>query len=116
MPRASGTALTSKPSPLRYFTSRSRKRWSSSTTRMRVLSSAIGELTREAIDCYKNWVTRHPCKEGSRYHASSMKKALVLLLTLTLASASAFAQQRGDREPRGGGKNQGMSKDQRERM
>ena len=40
----------------------------------------------------------------------------MLLLTLTLASASAFAQQRGDREPRGGGKNQGMSKDQRERM
>jgi len=40
----------------------------------------------------------------------------VHLLTLTLASASVFAQQRGDREPRGGGKNQGMSKDQRERM
>jgi len=45
-----------------------------------------------------------------------MKKVLTLLLTLTLASANVFAQQRGDREPRGGGKNQGMSKDQRERM
>ena len=45
-----------------------------------------------------------------------MKKAVTLLLTLTLASAGVFAQQRGDREPRGGGKNQGMSKDQRERM
>jgi len=45
-----------------------------------------------------------------------MTKVLVLLLTLTLASANVFAQQRGDREPRGGGKNQGMSKDQRERM
>ena len=44
-------------------------------------------------------------------------KLLALLLTLTLASANVFAQQRGgDREPRGGGKNQGMSKDQRERM
>ena len=44
-------------------------------------------------------------------------KLVALLLTLTLASAGAFAQQRGgDREPRGGGKNQGMSKDQRERM
>jgi hypothetical protein len=44
-------------------------------------------------------------------------KLVALLLTLTLASASAFAQQRGgDREPRGGGRNQGMSKDQRERM
>jgi hypothetical protein len=41
---------------------------------------------------------------------------LPALLTLTLASASVFAQQRGDRGPRGGGKNQGMSKDQRERM
>lgn len=45
-----------------------------------------------------------------------MEKVLALLLTLTLASAPVFAQQRGDREPRGGGKNQGMSKDQRERM
>ncbi|MBV9189794.1 MAG: hypothetical protein JO292_00095 [Betaproteobacteria bacterium] len=45
-----------------------------------------------------------------------MKKAVALFLTLTLASAGVFAQQRGDREPRGGGKNQGMSKDQRERM
>lgn len=45
-----------------------------------------------------------------------MEKVLALLLTLTLASATVFAQQRGDREPRGGGKNQGMSKDQRERM
>jgi len=45
-----------------------------------------------------------------------MTKVLVLLLTLTLASANVFAQPRGDREPRGGGKNQGMSKDQRERM
>ena len=49
-----------------------------------------------------------------------MKKAVTALstalLTLTLASAGVFAQQRGDREPRGGGKNQGMSKDQRERM
>ena len=46
-------------------------------------------------------------------------KLLAFLLSLTLASASVFAQQRGgDREPRGGfgGKNQGMSKDQRERM
>lgn len=43
-------------------------------------------------------------------------KLLVLFLTLTLASANVFAQQRGDRAPRGGGKNQGMSKDQRERM
>ena len=43
-------------------------------------------------------------------------RLLALLLTLTLASANGFAQQRGDREPRGGGKNQGMSKDQRERM
>lgn len=43
-------------------------------------------------------------------------KVLVLFLSLTLASANVFAQQRGDREPRGGGKNQGMSKDQRERM
>ena len=44
-------------------------------------------------------------------------KLVALLLTLTLASAGAFAQQRGgDRELRGGGKNQGMSKDQRERM
>ena len=46
-----------------------------------------------------------------------MKKVVALLLSLTLASAGAFAQQRGgDREPRGGGKNQGTSKDQRERM
>ena len=46
-----------------------------------------------------------------------MKKVLALLLTLTVASAGALAQQRGgDREPRGGGKNQGTSKDQRERM
>jgi hypothetical protein len=44
-------------------------------------------------------------------------KLIAFLLTLTLASAGAFAQQRGgDREPRGGGKNQGMSKDQRERL
>jgi hypothetical protein len=43
-------------------------------------------------------------------------KFLALLLTLTLASADVFAQQRGGNEPRGGGKNQGMSKDQRERM
>ena len=43
-------------------------------------------------------------------------KLFTLLLALTLASGSAFAQ-RSDREPRGaGGKNQGMSKDQRERM
>ena len=45
-----------------------------------------------------------------------MKKLAALILSLTLASAGAFAQQRGDREARGGGKNQGMSKDQRERM
>ena len=45
-----------------------------------------------------------------------MKKVVALLWTLTLASAGAIAQQRGDREPRGGGKNQGTSKDQRERM
>ena len=44
-------------------------------------------------------------------------KLLALLLALTLASGSAMAQRSGDREPRGaGGKNQGMSKDQRERM
>ena len=44
-------------------------------------------------------------------------KLLALLLALTLASGSALAQRSGDREPRGaGGKNQGMSKDQRERM
>ena len=44
-------------------------------------------------------------------------KFLALLLALTLASGSAMAQRNGDREPRGaGGKNQGMSKDQRERM
>ena len=43
-------------------------------------------------------------------------KVLTFLLALTLASGSAFAQ-RSEREPRGaGGKNQGMSKDQRERM
>jgi hypothetical protein len=42
---------------------------------------------------------------------------IALLLALTLASAPTFAQ-RGEREPRAGfgGKNQGMSKDQRERM
>ena len=47
-----------------------------------------------------------------------MKCLAVLLLSLTLASANVFAQQRGgEREPRGGfGKNQGTSKDQRERM
>ena len=49
-----------------------------------------------------------------------MQKAVALLLTLTFAAfapaTGVFAQQRGDREPRGGGKNQGMSKDQRERM
>ena len=45
-------------------------------------------------------------------------KLLAFLLALTLASGSAIAQRNGDREPRGGGggKNQGMSKDQRERM
>ncbi|HZE59632.1 MAG TPA: hypothetical protein VE085_03675 [Burkholderiales bacterium] len=44
-------------------------------------------------------------------------KLLALLLALTLASGSAMAQRNADREPRGaGGKNQGMSKDQRERM
>ena len=43
--------------------------------------------------------------------------SLTMALTLTLASAGAFAQRGGDREPRNfGGKNQGMSKDQRERM
>lgn len=43
--------------------------------------------------------------------------SLTLVLTLTLASAGAFAERGGDREPRSfGGKNQGMSKDQRERM
>ena len=46
-------------------------------------------------------------------------KVLAFFLALTLVSGSAFAQ-RSDREPRGdprgGGKNQGMSKDQRERM
>ena len=48
----------------------------------------------------------------------ALMKVLVLLLTLTLASAGAFAQRGGgDREPRSfGGKNQGMSRDQRERM
>ena len=45
-----------------------------------------------------------------------MTKVLVFLLSLTLASANVFAQRGGDREPRGGGKNQGMSKDQRERL
>lgn len=49
-----------------------------------------------------------------------MKKAVTLLLTLALAAfapaTGVFAQQRGDREPRGGGKNQGMSRDERERM
>ena len=44
-------------------------------------------------------------------------KLFALLLALTLASGSAMAQRSADREPRGaGGKNQGMSKDQRERM
>lgn len=45
-------------------------------------------------------------------------KLIALLLTLTFASAPAIAQRSGDRQPRGGfaGKNQGMSKDQRERM
>ncbi len=44
-------------------------------------------------------------------------KLVALLLTLTLASAGAFAQRGAEREPRSfGGKNQGMSKDQRERM
>jgi hypothetical protein len=44
-------------------------------------------------------------------------KVLAFLLALALASGAAFAQ-RSDREPRGGaaGKNQGTSKDQRERM
>ena len=43
-------------------------------------------------------------------------KALAFFLAVALASGSALAQ-RSDREPRGaGGKNQGMSKDQRERM
>ncbi len=46
-------------------------------------------------------------------------KLIVLLLTLTLASTGVFAQRGGggDRAPRSfGGKNQGMSKDQRDRM
>ena len=44
-------------------------------------------------------------------------KLLALLLALTFASGSAMAQRNGEREPRGAaGKNQGMSKDQRERM
>lgn len=44
-------------------------------------------------------------------------KLVALLLSLAVASSGAVAQQRGgDREPRGGGKIQGTSKDQRERM
>jgi hypothetical protein len=47
----------------------------------------------------------------------ALMRFLALLLALTLASGSALAQRSGERGPRGaGGKNQGMSKDQRERM
>ena len=42
---------------------------------------------------------------------------LSLALAAVIPATTVFAQQRGgDREPRGGGKNQGTSKDQRERM
>lgn len=44
----------------------------------------------------------------------------MLVLTLALAAfvpaTGVFAQQRGGHEPRAGGKNQGMSKDERERL
>ena len=42
-------------------------------------------------------------------------KALVLAIALLVAAAPAMAQ-RGDRDPRGPGKNAGMSKDERQRM
>jgi hypothetical protein len=44
-----------------------------------------------------------------------MKRCAALLLALLMAAGPAFAQ-RGEREVRGAGKNQSMSKDQRQRM